>query len=173
MSEPDEDSGTTGATIDSDEDEMAKTIISDDDIEVWKSRRTAIDTQIAALNEERVLLDTAIESWSSLQLLKAGKTQPDELRHKEEDFSPQKAQEGEMRLTDAIRAVLKKYGKPMKPGDIKDHIKDVGFTRPFGKNYFYTCIGKAADKGLISRRRDGRYMFAGGYSNGNGTDRGT
>jgi len=46
------------------------------------------------------------------------------------------------------------------PGEIKKHLKNVGFTKPYGETYFYTAMKRAAEKKAIVKKSDGRYRIA-------------
>lgn len=147
------------------EDEMSKHIsISDDEINAWWTELQGIDGKIAALNERKSLLQRMLAALSEIDKVRnKAPREPDAAVEKpESDTAAENS--GDVALTEAIPAVLEKYRRPMTPAEIKDHLREVGYLRPVGKNYFYTAIARAVEKNRIRKTDDKRY-FAGSFAN--------
>jgi hypothetical protein len=125
-----------------------------DEEEKWRVELAEVEAKLADLNERKALLQQVLETMPIIEKLRGNAPLVSEEPTEERRVS---SPEYGLKLVNAIPLVLQKYKKPMSPSQIKQHLKDVGFTRKFGQTYFYTAIKRAAEKKAIVRKRDGRY----------------
>ena len=134
-----------------------------DEVEKWTAELVEIEKKMAELTERKALLRQVLDTMPAIEKLRGNA--PLTVEEKASD-DHSRTDEG-LKLVNAIPRVLYMHKKAMLPNEIKQHLKDVGFTRSFGETYFYTAIKRAVEKGAITKSYDGRYTLT--VTNGDGT----
>jgi hypothetical protein len=151
------------------EDEMTVINITAEQVEGWKTRLQQIDGDIASLTEEKARLQRKLAAVKELEALSELEDNPAGRTFAEEEAvvtaEPADDDVG-LSLIDAIPLVARRAQRSLTPKEIKFGLADVGFTRSVGKNYFYTAIQRAVEKGTIAKTVDGRYAVPEAVTNG-------
>jgi len=145
------------AVAETGDDEMAGGAlkITDLDVEGWKREIAEIDRQVADLMERKSRVQRKLSAISELEDHWEGAS-PTFVPHQSTD----EHSASDMSLIDAIPSVIRKSGKPLTPSEIRDGLPKAGFNRPFASSYFYTAIQRAAERGLIVKTQNKRYMVS-------------
>jgi hypothetical protein len=135
---------------------------SHNEVEEWTAELQEIDQKLAELNERKAMLQQVLETIPMIEKLRGNVP----LVAEAERPHTRAAGEYAPKLVNAIPLVLEKYRKAMTPGQIKSHLREVGFTKEFGETYFYTAVKRAVEKKTIAKKRDGRYVYVDRGMNG-------
>ena len=135
---------------------MAGLNLTEEQLDAWRAELVAIDSQIAALNERKALLQNILALAAMVQR----ETEGEWPKEPDEGNAPPIQLAGSMRLTDAILYVLRRYGQPMTPQEIRQRLKEVGYSKEHRGPYFYTAFKRLRANNHISKVENGRYTAA-------------
>lgn len=137
---------------------MATPILTDEDVEQWRGELSRIDAEIARLNEKKSLIQSVLSSIRNVEILKGTVGRLNVVEEVETLTATGTVRNpDQISLIDAIPVALQAGGRAMSPAEIKVKLHEIGYTKKPGTGYFYTALGRAAEKGDIVRVGDKRY----------------
>ena len=122
-------------------------------------RLSAIDSEVARLSEEKAHVQRKLAAIADLKDYWTGEVVTGQMNVARNGAEECQAPSS---LIDAIPAVLRHAGRPLRPSEIRDRLAEVGYTAAYSHSYYYTAIQRATQKGLISPTHDKRYMLPNG-----------
>ena len=147
--------------------EMASRInITEEQCAEWKAELEKLEAQQAETAESIAQIRRALASVEELEAIVNGHLVATTKVATASSDETRTQGESDVALSDAIPAVVKRFGRPMTPAMIRDRLKDVGYTKEHAASYFYTAIRRSVDKKVLSKTKNGRYTYSGHGKNG-------
>lgn len=139
------DSSGSEPLVETSEEQMAGGLsISQQLVDSWHQELRAIEADIAALVSRKNSLQRKVDAYQALAEELMG-----EVEETENDESAKT-------LVEALGKAA--TSRPMSPAELKDKIMQTGYTGKFSSSYFYTAVQRAAERGVIVRTADRRYV---------------
>jgi hypothetical protein len=127
-----------------------------DEIQQWRDELEKLRVDVAEKNERIALLQQVLDMVPIMDRLRGVSVEASKVEMR---MHQPAVTNGDITLVSAIPAVLQKHRRPMTPSEIKRHLPDAGYTKPFGETYFYTALRRSIEKKHVTKNKDGNYIF--------------